>query len=51
MIMPYVAGFGVHGVFWAPIITDVLGIAVAIGMMRTELKKMNQDRRLRSEKE
>ncbi len=51
MLMPYVAGLGVHGVFWAPLITDVLGIVVAILMMRSEFKKMNQDRRLGSEKE
>lgn len=41
-IMPHVAGLGVHGVFCAPLITDVIVLIVVIWMMRSEFKRMDQ---------
>lgn len=39
-IMPHVAGLGVHGVFYAPLITDVCVFVVVIYMLNKELKQM-----------
>ena len=39
--MPHIAGFGVHGVFAAPLITDVTVFIVAVGMMINEFKQMD----------
>lgn len=41
IIMPYIAGFGVHGVFAAPLITDVTVFIVAVGMMINEFRRMD----------
>ena len=41
IIMPYLAGFGVHGVFAAPFITDVIVFIVAVGMMINEFRRMD----------
>ena len=41
IIMPYIAGFGVHGVFAAPFITDVIVFIVAVGMMINEFRRMD----------
>ena len=41
IIMPYIAGFGVHGVFSAPLITDVTVFIVAVSMMLTEFRRMD----------
>lgn len=41
-IMPHVAGLGVHGVFCAPLITDVIVLIVVIWMMCSEFKRMDQ---------
>ena len=41
IIMPYIAVFGVHGVFAAPLITDVTVFIVAVGMMINEFKQMD----------
>ena len=41
IIMPHIAGFGVHGVFAAPLITDVTVFIVAVGMMINEFKQMD----------
>lgn len=43
MIMPHIAGLGVHGVFCAPLITDVVVLFVAIGMLISEFRKMGID--------
>lgn len=42
IIMPHVAGLGVHGVFTAPLITDVIVLIVVIWMMCSEFKRMDQ---------
>ena len=41
-IMPHVAGLGVHGVFCAPLITDVVVLIVVIWMMCSEFRRMDQ---------
>ena len=41
IIMPYIMGFGVHGVFAAPLITDMAVFIVAAGMMLTEFRRMD----------
>lgn len=41
IIMPYVMGFGVYGVFAAPLITDMAVFLVAVGMMLTEFRRMD----------
>ena len=41
IIMPHIAGLGVHGVFAAPLITDVTVFIVAVGMMINEFKQMD----------
>lgn len=41
-IMPHVAGLGVHGVFCAPLITDVVVLIVVICMMCSEFRRMDQ---------
>lgn len=41
IIMSYIAGFGVHGVFAAPLITDVTVFIVAVGMMINEFRRMD----------
>ena len=41
IIMPYIAVFGVHGVFAAPLITDVTVFIVAVGMMINEFRRMD----------
>lgn len=41
IIMPHVAGLGVHGVFTAPLITDVIVLAVAVWMIVSEFKRMD----------
>lgn len=41
IIMPYIAGFGVHGVFAAPFITDVIVFIVAVGMLINEFRRMD----------
>ena len=40
--MPHVAGLGVHGVFCAPLITDVVVLIVIIWMMCSEFRRMDQ---------
>lgn len=42
IFMPYVAGLGVHGLFFAPLITDAIVLIVVIWMMCSEFKKMDQ---------
>lgn len=42
MVMTNVAGFGVHGIFCAPLITDVVVLFVAVEMLASEFKKMNE---------
>ena len=39
-IMPHVAGLGVHGVFCAPLITDIIVSLAAVYMLYSEFKKM-----------
>lgn len=39
--MPYIAGFCVHGIFAAPLITDVTVFIVVVGMMINEFKRMD----------
>lgn len=41
IIMPRVAGLGVHGVFYAPLITDAIVLIVVIWMMVSEFRKMD----------
>ncbi len=41
-IMSHVAGLGVHGVFCAPLITDVVVLIVVIWMMCSEFRRMDQ---------
>ncbi len=41
-IMPHIAGLGVHGVFYAPLITDAIVLIVVIWMMCSEFKRMDQ---------
>lgn len=41
-IMPHVAGLDVHGVFCAPLITDVVVLIVVIWMMCSEFRRMDQ---------
>ena len=40
-LMPYVCGLGVHGVFFAPLITDAIVLLVAFWMLIGEFKKMD----------
>lgn len=42
MIMPHIANLGVHGVFTAPLVTDVIVLFVVIGMMCSEFKNMDK---------
>lgn len=42
LIMPHVAGLGVHGVFTAPLITDAIVLIVVIWMMCSEFKNMDK---------
>ncbi|MDD3253876.1 MAG: MATE family efflux transporter, partial [Lachnospiraceae bacterium] len=42
MIMPHIANLGVHGVFYAPLITDAIVLLVAIYMLYGEFKRMDQ---------
>ncbi|MCJ0405313.1 MATE family efflux transporter [Clostridioides difficile] len=42
MIMPHIASLGVHGVFTAPLVTDVIVFFVVIGMMCSEFKNMDK---------
>ena len=42
MIMPHIANLGVHGVFTAPLVTDVIVFFVVIGMMCSEFKNMDK---------
>lgn len=39
--MPHVAGLGVHGIFTAPVITDMIVLIVAIRMAVSEFKRMD----------
>lgn len=41
IIMPHVAGLGVHGIFTAPVITDMIVLIVAIRMAVSEFKRMD----------
>lgn len=41
IILPHIAGLGVHGVFAAPLITDAIVLIVVIYMMISEFKRMN----------
>lgn len=41
VILPHVAGLGVHGVFLAPLITDTVVFIVVIWMMCSEFKRMD----------
>lgn len=42
VILPYVANLGVHGVFCAPLITDVIVLIVAVYMLHSEFKSMSR---------
>lgn len=42
LLLPRIASLGVHGVFFAPLITDAIVFVVAILMLTSEFKKMNQ---------
>ena len=42
VIMPHVAGLGVHGLFCAPLITDIIVLIVVVWMMCSEFRKMDQ---------
>lgn len=42
IVIPHIAGLGVHGVFSAPLVTDAIVLFVVIGMMLSEFKRMDQ---------
>lgn len=42
IVIPHIAGLGVHGAFSAPLVTDAIVLFVVIGMMLSEFKRMDQ---------
>ena len=42
LIMPHIAGLGIHGVFCAPLFTDSIVMIIALCMLYGEFKNMNR---------
>lgn len=41
MLLPHIAGLGIHGIFAAPLATDAVVLLVTVGMLTSEYRKMD----------